>query len=496
MREVPASETPPLTEGPQVVETHMSWVFMAGDRAYKLPKPVSLPFLDHSESAARIAAAEREVVLNARIAPDVYLGLADVHERGALVDKMIVMRRLPAERRLSQLAGSPEFDGCLREVARVVASFHAAEEPVINPRAAGADALGENWADNFAVTDALVDAGVDAVDLDRVKTLTQTYLRGRRPLFDERIADGFVRDGHGDLIADDVFCLVDDGPQIIDCLAFNDDWRIGDVLLDIAFLVMDVHRVAGPAAALRLLEWYQGFSGECHPSSLAHHYVAYRAHVRAKVACLRWQQGDAPSAALAKEYHDLALHHLERGRVRLVLVGGGPGTGKTVLSNGLGDSLGWAVLHTDDIRRGVAASAGEEVGAAAPGEGIYDDAHRDAVYDELIRQARILLSRGESVVLDASWTGAHHRRLGTDLAEETYAELVEIECRLDPSVAKERIARRREEATTNSDATAETVDHLGALRDPWVSATGVDTGGTKATVLNHACGVVLSDERP
>lgn len=178
MREVPASETPPLTEGPQVVETHMSWVFMAGDRAYKLPKPVSLPFLDHSESAARIAAAEREVVLNARIAPDVYLGLADVHERGALVDKMIVMRRLPAERRLSQLAGSPEFDGCLREVARVVASFHAAEEPVINPRAAGADALGENWADNFAVTDALVDAGVDAVDLDRVKTLTQTYLQG------------------------------------------------------------------------------------------------------------------------------------------------------------------------------------------------------------------------------------------------------------------------------------------------------------------------------
>ena len=106
------------------------------------------------------------------------------------------------------------------------------------------------------------------------------------------------------------------------------------------------------------------------------------------------------------------------------------------------------------------------------------------------------MSRGESVVLDASWTGAHHRRLGTDLAEETYAELVEIECRLDPSGAKERIARRREEATTNSDATAETVDHLGALRDPWVSATGVDTGGTKATVLDHACGVVLSDERP
>ena len=496
MREVPASETPPLTEGPLVVETHMSWVFIAGDRAYKLPKPVQLPFLDHSPPAARIAAAERELEMNARIAPDVYLGLADVHEHGQLVDKMIVMRRLPADRRLSQLAGSPEFDRCLREVARVVAAFHAGAEPVSDPPASSAKALARNWADNFEVTDALAGAGVDAEDLERAKTLARTYLRGRGPLFDQRISDGFVRDGHGDLIADDVFCLSDGGPQIIDCLAFNDDWRINDVLLDIAFLVMDVHRVAGPAEALRLLEWYQGFSGERHPSSLAHHYVAYRAHVRAKVACLRWQQGDESSAALAKEYHDLALHHLEHGRVRLVLVGGGPGTGKTVLSNGLGDALGWAVLHTDDIRRGVAAAAGERVGAAAPGEGSYDDAHRDAVYGELIRQAGILLSGGESVVLDASWTSDHHRRLGTDLAEETHAELVELECRLDPAVAKERIARRREESTTNSDATADTVDHLGALRDPWSSAAGVDTGGTMTTALDRALGVVLPDQRP
>lgn len=495
MREVPASETPPLTEGPQVVETHMSWVFMAGDRAYKLPKPVTLPFLDHSQSAARIAAAEREVELNARIAPEVYLGLADVREGGVLTDKMIVMRRLPAERRLSQLAGSPDFEGCLREVARVVATFHAAEEPVTDPPAASADALAQNWADNFAVTDALVDAGVDAADLDRVKALAQIYLQGRRPLFDQRITDGFVRDGHGDLIADDVFCLEDEAPQIIDCLAFNDDWRIGDVLLDIAFLVMDIHRVAGPDKALKLLEWYQGFSGERHPSSLAHHYVAYRAHVRAKVACLRWQQGDEDSAALAKEYHDLALHHLEHGRVRLVLVGGGPGTGKTVLSNGLGDALGWAVLHTDDIRRGIAASAGEQVGADAPGEGSYDEAHRDAVYDELVRQARILVCGGESVVLDASWTSDIHRRLGTDLAAETDVELIEIECRLDPSVAKERIVHRRQDGVTNSDATADTVDHLGALRDPWNSATGVDTAAAKDTVLDRACEAVLDHDR-
>lgn len=284
-----------------------------------------------------------------------------------MTDRMIVMRRLPADRRLSQLAGTPGFEDQLRSVARTVAAFHAAQAPVFDHEAALA-ALGDNWTDNFAVTDALVGAGVPTEDIDRVKELARRYLAGRGPLMQRRAADGFVRDGHGDLIADDVFCL-DDGPRIIDCLAFNDEWRIGDVLLDIAFLVMDVHRVAGRADAMALLAWYQEFAAEQHPSSLAHHYVAYRAHVRAKVACLRWQQGDAASASLAREYHDLALHHLECARVRLVLVGGGPGTGKTVLANGLADQLGWAVVRTDDVRRGVVAAQGEVPGAVAPGEG-------------------------------------------------------------------------------------------------------------------------------
>lgn len=117
--------------GTQAVETHMSWVFMAGDRAFKLLKPVTLPFIDRSETEVRIAAAEREFELNARIAPDVYLGLADVREGGgaegaALTDRMIVMRRLPADRRLSQLAGTPGFEDQLRSVARTVAAFRGA----------------------------------------------------------------------------------------------------------------------------------------------------------------------------------------------------------------------------------------------------------------------------------------------------------------------------------------------------------------------------------
>src|SRR6187402_3842244 len=118
-----------------------------------------------------------------------------------------------------------------------------------------------------------------------------SYAQIALSLFDNRRRAGLVRDGHGDLIADDIF-VMDDGPRILDCLAFDDAYRVSDVLADVAFLVMDVERLAGREPARRLLQAYCTYSNEHHPSSLAHHYVAYRAHVRAKVATMRWNQGD------------------------------------------------------------------------------------------------------------------------------------------------------------------------------------------------------------
>ncbi len=476
---------------PSVTETHVSWVFQAGDRAYKLLKPVTLPFLDHADAGRRIAAAQREFELNRRISPDVYLGLADVVEDGELVDRMIVMRRLPADRCLARLARADAVDDCLREVARTIAVFHAGQPPVSDAPMASVGALVEKWTDNVEVTESLEEVGVTRRDLDRVRLLAFEYLDGRTALFDKRIADGLVRDGHGDLIADDVFCL-DDGPRIIDCLAFKDDWRIGDVLLDIAFLVMDMHRLAGHEAAQRLLGWYQEFSDEHHPASLSHHYVAYRAHVRAKVACLRWQQGDADSAELARSYHDLALHHLERGRVRMILVGGVPGAGKTVLAEGLADRLGCAVLSTDEIRKDLSGLAHDQHRVAPPGEGLYDEATNHATYAEQLREARLLLGRGESVILDASWTRVHHRVLAREAAIETRASLVEIDCHVDPRLAKARIERRWSDASNVSDATTEVLDHLVASRDPWPSATRLDTSGSPQEALDAASQVIAA----
>lgn len=477
-----ATET---STGVGVIETHISSVFLTADRAYKLLKPVEMPFLDFRVSAERIAATDRELALNRRIAPDVYLGTADVREDGELVDRMIVMRRLPASRSLSALVDDPSFPDHIRSVARAIAAFHSGLEPVQPAEMATNAAVRANWNDNFDVIDAHVGTTIDRRDHDRARALVDEYLTGTSALFDARIRDGFVRDGHGDLIADDIFCL-DDGPRIIDCLAFNDAWRTADVLCDIAFLAMDIERLAGPSAAASFVGYYLEFSALQHPQSLAHHYIAYRAHVRAKVALLRYEQGDAPSAVAARTFHRLALRHLERGRLRMILIGGGPGVGKSTVARDVADHFGYPVLATDDIRKDLTATPHDEHRFSEVGGGIYDAETTDRAYGELLHEAELLLDAGVGVVLDASWSSAAHRRAARVLATRCGVHCVEMECTLDAAIAKERVARRLSNPWNPSDATPEIVDALNAARVPWPTALRVPTGQPVDDVAREA----------
>jgi uncharacterized protein len=458
-----------------VRETHVSWVLLVADRAYKILKPIRNDFLDQSTPERRAAATRREVELNRRLAPDVYLGVSPILEGDEVVEHMIVMRRLPDDRRLSALVGTEEFGDQLRRVAKAVATFHASLPP--DPAAAAAatcERVAGLWEDNVATMAPFVGEVLSEDEAQRVADLARRYLGDRASLFRSRIEAGLARDGHGDLLADDIFCMPD-GPRILDCLAFDDDLRRGDVLADIAFLVMDVERLAGPRWAARFMAWYQEFSDERHPSSLAHHYVAYRAHVRAKVACLRHAQGDPGAAERARADHRLALRHLELARVRLVLVGGPPGTGKSTAAQALGDRLGWAVLSSDEIRKDVLGLGSGAHAYARIGQGAYRPESTEIVYEELLRRADRLLERGESVVLDATWGDARRRAAGRHLGWNHRAEVVEVRCELPPDLVAERIARRMAAGTDPSDATPEVAEQLAAHFDPWPEARAVET---------------------
>jgi aminoglycoside phosphotransferase family enzyme/predicted kinase len=465
-----------FTPGPdtEIVETHVSTIAVAGDLVHKRKKPVRFAFVDLSTPERRAEVCRQEVELNRRFSPDVYLGVEEViDDAGRVVDHAVLMRRMPAEHRLAALvSGGEDVSACVRAVARTVAAVHAAARTSEEIAAVGTPAaMHDLWQGNLDEIVPFVPVPLDADVVTEIGRLAHRYLAGRVPLLRDRIADGRIVDGHGDLLADDIYCL-DDGPRILDGLEFDDRLRWGDVLYDVGFLAMDLERLGRPDLATALLDWYREFSAEHHPSSLEHHYVGYRALVRGKVACLRGGPEDADEA---RRFLTQCLRHLRAATIRLVVVGGLPGTGKSTLAARVGARMGWPVLRSDEIRKELAGMDRLTSAPAPYRKGIYAPAATEATYVALVDRARELLTRGECVVLDASFAAADRRKAATALGDETHADVIEVCCVLPPDVAAARLARRTTHGGDPSDATVEVAGEMAADFDPWPTAVTVDT---------------------
>ena len=473
----------------RVVETHVSYVFFVGEQVYKLKKPVATDVLDFSTPDARRRACEAEVALNRRLAPDVYEGLLTVTGPDtAVCDYLVAMRRMPENRQLATLVvnNDPTLASALAEIALVLAKFHeSADRSDDIDTAATAPHVAANWKANSDQLRAFGPGLIDQALVERVDELAQRYVETNAPRFDERVRQGRVVDGHGDLLADDIFCL-DDGPRILDCLEFDPQLRYGDALADVAFLAMDLERLGRPDLAEYFLGAYRRASGDQWPDSLRHHWVAYRAQVRAKIACLRAMQGDSSSRENAKALLQLADRHLEETIPRVILVGGLPGTGKSTLAQGIGGARQWPVLRSDVIRKELAGLAPLARAAAEYGTGLYRAELTAETYVEMLRQVRLFLRHGESVVLDASWTSAHWRKAATELAREAGALLIELRCVAPALLATDRIRDRAREATDPSDANEEVAAGMALQADPWPAASVVDTSGPPEDGLDAA----------
>lgn len=479
-------------DAPRVIETHSALIFLVGDRAYKVKKPVSLGFLDFSTVERRRAVCHEEVRLNRRLAPDVYLGVHDlVGTDGVAYEHLVVMRRMPAERALSALleAGEDVRDH-LRRLARLVAGFHATARTSPRIAAAGSvEGLRHNWATGLASLGDFAGRVLDDATYDGLCRLSARYLDGRGPLLALRQAEGRIRDGHGDLLTADVFCL-DDGPRVLDCIEFDPLLRYGDVLLDVAFLAMDLQDRGHPELAESFLAQYEEFSGQYQPTSLTRHYVAYRAQVRSKVTCLRWEQGDESARPAAQRLAALALSQLEAAAVRLVLVGGPPGVGTSTVAGALADRHGWVLARSDVVRKQLAGLRPAERAAAPLDTGLYAPGSTERTYDELLAHARTALGLGESVVLDASWADPARRAAARAVAEQTCSELVELRCAAPPEVVAERTARRAAEGADASDADPRTAVLLTERFKHWPEAHVLDTTRPSDAVLDTATELV------
>ncbi|MER6096494.1 AAA family ATPase [Streptomyces sp. NPDC001728] len=466
-------------------ETHTAVVFFVGDRAYKLKKPVDLTFLDYTTVEARRAACEQEVALNRRFAPDVYLGVGEIRAPGTEPpEPLVAMRRMPAERRLSRLVrDGAAVDDALRAVARLLATHHASALRTPDVDAQGTrDALSSRWEASFAQVREMGGEGRLPEGTEEVERLVRRYLAGRERLFETRVEQGRIVDGHGDLLAEDVFCL-DDGPRVLDCLEFDDRLRYVDGLDDAAFLAMDLEQLDAPESAAFFLARYSEYSGDPAPPSLRHHYVAYRAFVRAKVSLIQARQG-APGAGLAaRRLIAATLRHLRASAVGLTLVGGLPGSGKSTLSGALADRLGVTLLSSDRLRKELAGFPADRPASASYGEGLYTPEWTATTYAALLERAATLLSRGESVVLDATWSNAAQREAAHRVAERTSADLVALHCRIPDEMTAARLEGR---ASGPSDADLDVANAMAAREPPWAEAVVIDTSGPLEAAVSQA----------
>jgi uncharacterized protein len=463
--------------GLEQTESHISWLLFTEDHVLKIKKPVTFDFLDLSTVEARREACHREVELNRRLAADVYEGVGTFTYPDGRQEPVVVMRRLPSDRRLSALIQSddPDIDAQLERIARRLAGFHA--EATRNrdvDAACTAPAVTRLWQNNMAELRTVSASILDPDDLDRIDQLAERYLAGRSELFGNRIQSGHAVDGHGDLLADDIFCL-DDGPRLLDCLEFDAPLRYVDTLSDAASLAMDLEKLGRLDLSTAFLDSYRQASADTWPASLAHFYIAYRAMVRAKVACLRAATADHDAPYEARRLTALASAHVSAATVRLVLVGGLPGTGKSTVAGGLSTATGWPLLRSDVIRKELAGLRPSESAAAAFQAGMYGAEATASVYAELLSRAGWLLRSGHCVILDATWTRRCWRDAAHELGQRADADVVGLECEASEELSSLRLIQRGTEQRDPSDATPSIADAMAQVAEPWVDAFPVDT---------------------
>lgn len=438
--------------GAQIHETHTGIVILIGDLAYKIKKSLTTDFLDFSTVELRESACNREVFLNRRMAPESYLGVAHLSgPPGRVSEPVIVMRRYPDSARLATMVRTGvDVEPNLVAIAELLARFHVGAERSAQISESGTDdAVAARWEENITVLADIARPMVADDVLCEIHKLSTEFISGRHLLFAERIESGLIVDGHGDLLAEDIFC-VPTGPVLLDCLEFDDALRYVDCVDDAAFLAMDLAFLGRNDLADYFIDQYMRASGIDTPPSLWHFYIAYRAVVRAKVDCIRFTQGRPESALDATSHLELALEHLRVGAVRLIRIGGGPGTGKTTLAKALSENIGAQVISTDAVRRQL-----QEQGviSGAPGtldSGLYSTQNVSTVYETVLQRARTLLTRGQSVILDGTWRDPFQQEQTCRIARETHSLLYEVECHLPLSTAQDRIIQRRH---TLSDAT-------------------------------------------
>lgn len=450
------------------METHISWILLTGDYAYKIKKPVNLGFLDFRSLESRRFYCCEELRLNRRTAPQLYLDVIPIAGSeskpvlggaGPAIEFAVKMRQFPQQALLDRMAKSGTLTPKqVDSLARVVAEFHCTIERAATKLRFGSPQLVLAPAiQNFDQMQELAQATPQRELLRQLRAWTEREHTALYALFDARKRGGFIRECHGDLHLGNI-ALLDDVPTPFDCIEFNEEFRWIDVMNEVAFLTMDLIDHQLRTLAFRFLNRYLEATGDYAGMRVLRYYLVYRALVRAKVSCIRAHQphveGQEKSGALRKYQSRLQLAeslsaHSPRA---LIIMHGLSGSGKTTIAQSLLESLGAVRLRSDVERKrlhGLAPQARTDSSLAA---GIYTPDETERTYNHLAELARQVIAADYPVIVDAAFLVRQQRELFRRLAREMEVPFVILSCTAPQAVLRDRIVRREREAKDASEA--------------------------------------------
>ncbi|ASC73954.1 uncharacterized protein XM38_049280 [Halomicronema hongdechloris C2206] len=491
----------PVTQPMRLMQTHVSYVLLTGEYAYKLKKPVNFGFLDYSTLEKRHHFCQEELRLNQRAAAPLYLDVCPVTQQGdqyrlqgegQAVDYAVKMRQFPQDALLSHLSEQGELsEELLRRLAERVADFHRRAETSDYIRAFGElSQVRQAIDENYDQTVDFIGGPQTQQQFDETKAYTDRFFAERADLFRQRQEQGWIRACHGDLHLGNI-CYWQDQLLLFDCIEFNEPFRLVDVMYDIAYIVMDLvlrerSDLTGP-----FLSHYVEQTGDWEGLQILPLYVSRQAYVRAKVTSFLLKDPSVAEAdkqqasATAARYYRLAWSYVQPQTGALYVMAGLSGSGKTTVARELGCQLSAIHLRSDAVRKHLAGVPLHQRG----GDDLYTAEMTQRTYKRLLELGLMLAQQGYRVILDAKYDRQALRQSVIEQAQAHGLPLQICYCTAPQAVLEERLQARQGDIADATVAvlTKQSMESFTAAEEPWVTTvdTTRDLSDQAANIVNR-----------
>ena len=502
-----ASAYPHEVTAVSIIETHISWVLLTGQYAYKIKKPVNFGFLDFSTLEKRRFFCYEELRLNRRLAADLYLDVVPVTGTpdqpkmggaGEAIEYAVKMIQFPAGLTLSERAVSGQLssDDC-DQITDIIADFHETVAKAGEASSYGGSECIKHWfVENFDHIRPLLVDDKQKQQLQAIQTWGNDEWNNKAGLMQLRKQQGYVRECHGDLHLSNM-TLINDKVTLFDCIEFNPKLRWIDVISEVAFLVIDLLHFGYDCYAYRLLNHYLQHTGDYQGMALMRYYLVYRALVCAKVSLLRQAQqlndADDNQACLKyTEFAKLAERFTQVGQVALIITHGYSCSGKSTIAGQLAEKIGAIQIRSDIERKRLFGYRAQEHTGSGLDSGLYTQEAGRKTYLHLAECAKVVIESGFSAIIDAAFLKTEQRDLFRQLSTECGVQFFIVDFQASDEELSRRISQRQNDA---SEATIDVLRHQQQSTQPmsseeqnFVITINTESGNALDILLNYVDG--------